>query len=370
MQVEPSCISCGASLERAGCLWDVSPALLCPGCYSAVMPIPIARGILCREDSSLPPSVEPGAIIKIETDARMVWSSVSSRWDLTLSNRTVPEGSYYGLYTKIWRYPGGNRISTAHMLDGRTVSIGARLPAVGTPLPPLGVVTPKPEMRSVGTMTETLIWLWNDKEGEINEHDPITSTVGNQGAGNRGSSAEPPKESPTRDPVRPQPPQSPANEGGSAVIDITNEDDDTMDFEVLDEFLAVNGGLNTPVLEVQEPGTPCSDEREIERDPPKLKSAYEPVTPESAGTSRGDVLEIHAEKNDEIEQSPVAKRIKHVKPIQRLMTGSSSKPYHRPSHRPPHRPLPPPTPPPAGHHSSYRHQQSKKKAQEGGVKKV
>ncbi|KAE8299791.1 hypothetical protein D5F01_LYC02209 [Larimichthys crocea] len=166
------CIRCGLTLDQAKILWDVTPALWCTECYVGHFPIQSARGIMSRKDGLYTPMIVPELPMDLETRAEVVWNSLKAESGRTAVVTEYPNGIHYPVYTKIWEFPGGERVSTAHLTDGWFVAVGPRLPPLRTATGNNRGPT-KPVTRAVETQTEWMVWCWEDRAGEISEIEPM-----------------------------------------------------------------------------------------------------------------------------------------------------------------------------------------------------
>ncbi|KAM3582750.1 uncharacterized protein V6R79_023037 [Siganus canaliculatus] len=89
-------------------------------------------------------------ILDLEVKAKVIWTSVTSGRGQLMASKTYRDSAYCGVYTKLWEFPEGERVSTAHLLDGRFVSIGPRLSAP-TQL----------KRADASTQTTTVDWYWD-----------------------------------------------------------------------------------------------------------------------------------------------------------------------------------------------------------------
>ncbi|KAM3582737.1 uncharacterized protein V6R79_002331 [Siganus canaliculatus] len=89
-------------------------------------------------------------ILDLEVKAKVIWTSVTTGREQLMASKTYRDSAYCGVYTKLWEFPEGERVSTAHLLDGRFVSIGPRLPA------------PRQLKKAdASTQTTTVDWYWD-----------------------------------------------------------------------------------------------------------------------------------------------------------------------------------------------------------------
>lgn len=75
-------------------------------------------------------------------------------------------------YTKMWEYPEGTRVSTAHLSDGQFVALGPLLPPLMTATEGMSE-TPKRSTTDAAIQTEWMTWSWADRLGELSEIDPM-----------------------------------------------------------------------------------------------------------------------------------------------------------------------------------------------------
>ena len=162
-QGEANCINCNITLNQAECLWDDATALWCTRCYDRHHIILSARGVIVKESATGQPVADSEAVLGLEKDAVVIWNSMRARNDTYVTSGACQEGLYYGLYTKMWAFSNGDRITTAHMSDGRIVKVGKQLPLH------------TPTSRDVATQTNIPIWYYNKGKNTCNVSSSLLS---------------------------------------------------------------------------------------------------------------------------------------------------------------------------------------------------
>ncbi|KAI3363502.1 hypothetical protein L3Q82_012104 [Scortum barcoo] len=113
------CIHCGVPFKQTLHLWDVASALWCDQCYKNHFPIQTARGLACHNDVNYVPVVTMEEILDIEVNAKVMWHSIAAGKDQLMPSAIYQDCVYCTIYTKLWEFPEGQGISTAHLMDGR-----------------------------------------------------------------------------------------------------------------------------------------------------------------------------------------------------------------------------------------------------------
>ncbi|KAE8301098.1 hypothetical protein D5F01_LYC01257 [Larimichthys crocea] len=101
-------------------------------CYMSHFSIQSARGIVSHQDRLYMLVIIPELPVDLEAKAEVVWNSLKAEPRVMAVATEYPNGIYYSVYTKMWEFPGGERVSTAHLTDGRFVAIGPQLPPLRT----------------------------------------------------------------------------------------------------------------------------------------------------------------------------------------------------------------------------------------------
>lgn len=268
------CVKCGVSIRKKGCLWDVAPTFWCDSCYKADFPITTAQGIYCVERLTPFPEVSHAEHLRIQATATAIWSSAE---EVSAWKYEYPGGIYYPVYTQIWELKSEERISTAHLANGRCVAIGRPW---GTPEVPVAVVapivsttreSPEPPTAPAGTTQSTqteytrevqgIQWTFNEVISEIIEGatSPVdTVAIATPPAPMDGVEVEVESVEPPSAPLSPQPPglifepitplaaNQDDHEAAAALIDMSG-------MQVVDSWEATDG-FTTPL------STPLQDE--------------------------------------------------------------------------------------------------------------
>ncbi|KAE8278088.1 hypothetical protein D5F01_LYC23845 [Larimichthys crocea] len=241
------CIRCGLTLDQAKILWDVTPALWCTECYVGHFPIQSARGIMSRKDGLYTPMIVPELPMDLETRAEVVWNSLKAESGRTAVVTEYPNGIHYPVYTKMWEFPGGGRVSTAHLTDGRFVAVGPRLPPLRTATGNHRGPT-KPVTRAVETQTEWMVWCWEDRAGEISEIEPMA--VDNLAVeANPDVEPEPPQQPPS---IPTTPPEEPPT--------LQREDPVSKEYQEVKEQADARVTAILTQLDLSDRATPAADE--------------------------------------------------------------------------------------------------------------
>lgn len=127
---EEGCIKCGATSEKVGGLWDVASALLCVECYDRKIQsftVHTAKGFFLHYSKAVSPPVLQHSGLELEATAKVIWCSLASGQNLHPGIRVYKNGIYASVYTKMWQFPNGERISTAHLVDGRFLAIAPKI---------------------------------------------------------------------------------------------------------------------------------------------------------------------------------------------------------------------------------------------------
>ncbi|XP_029930967.1 uncharacterized protein LOC115375635 [Myripristis murdjan] len=128
---EEGCIKCGATPDQVGGLWDVASALLCAECYDRKIQqftVHTAKGFFLHYSKAVSPPVLQHSGLELEATAKVIWCSLASGQNLHPGIRFYKNGIYASVYTKMWQFPNGERISTAHLVDGRFLAIAPKIP--------------------------------------------------------------------------------------------------------------------------------------------------------------------------------------------------------------------------------------------------
>ncbi|KAE8291463.1 hypothetical protein D5F01_LYC11071 [Larimichthys crocea] len=163
-------------------------------------PIQSARGIVSRRDGLYIPTIIPELPVDLEAKAEVVWNSLKAEPRVMAVATEYPNGIYYLVYTKMWKFPGGKQVSTAHLTDGRFVAIGPQLPPLRTATEDNGIPA-KPLTQEVETQTKWLVWCCEDRAGEIAEFEPMT--VDDSAAEDNSDTGPEPLQQPSSTPTTP-----------------------------------------------------------------------------------------------------------------------------------------------------------------------
>ncbi|KAE8299786.1 hypothetical protein D5F01_LYC02204 [Larimichthys crocea] len=118
--------------------------------------------MVSRKDGLYTPAIAQELPVNLEANAEVVWNWLNAEQRMMATVTEYPNGIYYSVYTKMWKYPGGARVSTAHLTDGRFMAIGPQLPPLRTANENNGIPT-KPLTQEVETQTE-----WLDTKEQAN----------------------------------------------------------------------------------------------------------------------------------------------------------------------------------------------------------
>lgn len=149
------CIHCGITLGQTQVLWDVFPALWCTECNVRNFTIQAARGIVCHQDMPHMPMATAETVLKVEANAKEIWNSLKAEKGASMNYTIHPECIYYPVYTKMWEFKDGTRVSTAHLTDGRFVLFSPRLPKLKEIAKGM---SSRPSTHEAAVQTEWMVW--------------------------------------------------------------------------------------------------------------------------------------------------------------------------------------------------------------------
>lgn len=199
VQEKISCICCGIKLGQAEYLWDSGLAIWCKKCFSKWHQIPQARGIICVKESPVIPVVAPEVIIELEMTGQVICNSLWSGPGTTVTSRVNEGYVFYETFVKVWRLPSREAISTLHLMDGRIVMIGQKLPEFQAPKPtsaPAPAPAPRPTTFGAHTQTDNIKWSRWENVGEILGMEPVTPVKEDRGAPDQDQVSAIPQSSP------------------------------------------------------------------------------------------------------------------------------------------------------------------------------
>lgn len=128
LQATCSCIRCGRTLDKVLMLWEVESTQWCSDCCDADFPAQAASGLLLHPSVPNLPQLSQEDVISILADGRLVATSARRAMRPLREIRVTAYGTYYPLYSILYKLPNGDLFSTLVAGTGQFVSKGPVIP--------------------------------------------------------------------------------------------------------------------------------------------------------------------------------------------------------------------------------------------------